>query len=204
MIENFLISAYPEQKVRQKITQIFLDHFLEFVLHHKPKASLNISQKPPKDKFKYGHLKDRYNSQNYLIVIEDLIRKHNIYSGFDFEDNDDRINTSKAINRFHKEIETLFDMIINSHKKVIIYGAGVSCEIICAMYPKNVEFIIDSNTLKIGKKINNIDIYSPTKLTEFDNIYDCILISVLGREEEIIQSIKQKLKTHKEILTINC
>jgi hypothetical protein len=72
------------------------------------------------------------------------------------------------------------------------------------MYPKNVEFIIDSNTLKIGKKINNIDIYSTTKLTEFDNIYDCILISVLGREEEIIQSIKQKLKTHKEILTINC
>jgi glycosyltransferase domain-containing protein len=204
MVENHLVSNYAKKNTRQKLSQLFLNKYLEFAQHYKHQPSLNVSSKRTKNNFKYKHLEDRYNSQKYLLTVENSILKHDIYSGFNFEDNDERIKTSKAINSFHKEIETLFNKLISSQKKVVIYGAGVCCEIICAMYPQKIEFIIDKNTSKVGKKINGIDIYPQTKLSESKDIYDCILISVLGREEEIIHSLKNELKNNKEILTINC
>lgn len=70
---------------------------------------------------------------------------------------------------------------------------------ICSLYNEQIEFIIDKDISLYNTKI----IYDVSKLLTKQSEYDVIIITVLGREKEIINYLINELKITKKILTID-
>jgi glycosyltransferase involved in cell wall biosynthesis len=81
---------------------------------------------------------------------------------------------------FNSNINKLIKQLLNikkEHKKIILYGYGHMGHI-CELYlGKNILGIVDKDSK------NNPNVIHPTLLRELE--YDCILITVLGRENDI-------------------
>jgi len=88
-----------------------------------------------------------------------------------------------------KEFYSRLVKIFNSNRKskIILYGSGTVANIISAMYSKQIKCILDKQLF--NRKLNKIDVFHPEFLQ--DNVKEnVVLITVLGREEEIISYLK--------------
>ena len=84
--------------------------------------------------------------------------------------------------------------------KVLLYGNGYLGNLLADQLKEELVAIVDKDLLINNKKENNI-----ISLNEIKNYeYDCIIISVIGREMEIIKLLLNNTKRHiTNILTIN-
>lgn len=104
---------------------------------------------------------------------------------------------SKQLNSITKQINSL-----NINKTYVIYGHGVVGKIIYNLLDEALRIFIDKASTLTSKEIKENTVYHPENLHNM--YYDNIIISVLGREEEIMQYLIEELNVDKhKIITLN-
>ena len=115
--------------------------------------------------------------------------------------NNDNLNVSfmKNFRQFHFQLQFLKNQ---SHKKILIYGAGTVGEFIYYFLKDQTIAFIDKNVDTLNKTIDNLPIYSPDMLSTLD--YDMIIVSSLGHEEVLINELNLTYSIDRnKILTFN-
>ncbi len=106
---------------------------------------------------------------------------------------------------FNKNFSYLQSKILKleKNKKYIIYGAGSIGNFISMLIPDNIEAFVDKNNDTINNIINTkFKVYHPKSLLNMN--YDNIIISVLGREDEIKDYLINSLGINKnKIITLS-
>ena len=100
---------------------------------------------------------------------------------------------SKSFNLFYSQIE----QIKEKYKKIALYGYGTVGKTIVQLLKDNIEVIIDKN--KISTQEFNVPIVTVEELKNYS--YDIVLISVLGRERDIINILVQNNVVKEDIFT---
>lgn len=99
---------------------------------------------------------------------------------------------SFLFNRFRSEMIRL-----NLDQKVfILYGFGHIGRMIYNEFSNNIQMIVDQSSDQISKKIQQGNVYNPKNISNIQ--YDYIIVSVLGREEEIVKYLSEELEVNKE------
>lgn len=129
---------------------------------------------------KIGNTSADDESTNILTLKEIISIKKDIYkkNNIDFL----KIDFSKKINFLYKDIYKLKE----TYKKIAIYGNGLIGNIIAKELDKNLTVIFDKNT-NLASSYSKVDI--PNNINKYS--FDILIISVLGREEEIKKEITQ-------------
>jgi predicted O-methyltransferase YrrM len=107
---------------------------------------------------------------------------------YDYFNSEDNIQLSKKISKLYNQIEKLK----NNGNKFLIYGYGSMAKIIESLMPKQITGFIDLNY----DKLNNEKVFSIENGLKKD--FDFILISILGREEEVIDSLINEYSIQKD------
>lgn len=94
---------------------------------------------------------------------------------------------------FIKNFANLYDEITSLDKgyKYILYGNGILGKTIYALMQKNIIAFVDQNSEIISTEIIKGEVYNPKNLVNMK--YDKIIISVLGREKNIIKYLIEEL-----------
>lgn len=142
-----------------------------------------------------ARIEDMFIQSKYLNDEQDIFNL-SAYARFEsLKPNNNRI-LAKLINNLYLELDSLN----LEEKKFILYGYGHIGKIIHDKYKHNILAIIDRNYEELTK-IHSHEIYNITQLKDLNSEY--ILISVLGREKEIIQSLeKENLLLNKKVITL--
>lgn len=97
--------------------------------------------------------------------------------------------------RFTRELNTIMERILEygeTNKKYVVYGNGTVAKLVRTLIPSSILGYVDMADIK----------NHPVKLLEMK--YDGIIISVLGREAEIVKYLTEELKIEKrKILALN-
>lgn len=130
---------------------------------------------------KLAHIESIYIIAKYSPDIN-LVYNSNFYKNFYMKNPFlDNFIFSKSFNLFYSQLEE----IKQKYQKIALYGYGTVGKTITQILKDKIEVIIDQN------KIIDNDLHCPIihiqELSEFS--FDVILISVLGREEEIIETL---------------
>lgn len=107
-------------------------------------------------------------------------------------------NNDESMIAFQKQFNTMYEKIESikmTNAKYVIYGYGMIGKTIYALIPENIIAFVDRSCDLISNKIISGNIYSPNNLSNIE--YDYIIISVLGREEEIEQYLIEELGVEK-------
>lgn len=147
---------------------------------------------------------------NYNLSFVDQTLNPNIESAIEIiiqkRSNNKIINIQK--NRFHMEeipsisfetkVSNLFNTIqkLNLDKRYVIYGYGNVGKILDKTLKNSIIGFVDKKSELMSKKINREEIYSPSNLLNME--FDYIIISVLGREEEIKTFLEKDLSIYKD------
>lgn len=75
--------------------------------------------------------------------------------------------------------------------KIVIYGSGTVGDIIYALIPEKVVAFVDKKADYVSEGFHSSGVYAPESLRHME--YDCVLISVLGREQEIKDYLVKQL-----------
>ncbi|WNL26811.1 methyltransferase domain-containing protein [Arcobacter cryaerophilus gv. pseudocryaerophilus] len=97
-------------------------------------------------------------------------------------------NFSKKINIFNNYLLNL----TRKYNSIALYGFGVTAKIITSLYPDKIKLIVDNDVNKQNIKIKNIEVKDPQELRKIN--YDLIIITVLGREDEINNFLIKDIK----------
>lgn len=112
---------------------------------------------------------------------------------------DEENSNSYYFNKKYSDfLENLY--LVTKNKKFILYGYGNIGKLISLLFKENILFIVDNNYKYIKEKEPDLNIYSPSKIKT--NLDTNILISVLGRENEIKHYLKTFNIQEKYILSI--
>jgi glycosyltransferase domain-containing protein len=177
---NFQITYKSSKQIVQNTFSELLTFFTTYNEYKKCYPNKGISSTS-------NYLNSFYTKYPELNKINSIITKYNISSGFENNTNNNfKLSISKNFNVFYNELEKIFKQINN--KKIVIYGAGTISKIILSAYKNNVDYIVDKNTTLHNTIICEKTIHPINYLL---NNYDYILISVLGREEEIIKNLRE-------------
>ncbi|MFA7570636.1 MAG: glycosyltransferase [Sulfurimonadaceae bacterium] len=108
----------------------------------------------------------------------------------------------KKLTSFEKKIEKIIELQYTQKEyECIIYGCGTIGKMIYSFMHQNCIAFIDQKSTNISKEIKKGEVYNPTNLPNMQ--YDKIIISVLGREEEIIKYLVEEVKIDKDkIITL--
>lgn len=105
---------------------------------------------------------------------------------------------SKQFNIFHTKLQHLK----MSNEQYVIYGAGTISNFIFSVIKDNIVTKIDKKSSLIDKNILQDEVYNPKNINHIR--YDKIIISVLGREEEIMNYLTTELNVNiDQIITFN-
>jgi len=102
---------------------------------------------------------------------------------------------SKQFNSFFSKI----NKIKNDKFKYVIYGNGVIGKTIYALIPEKIIILVDQNSHHMEKQIKQGGVYSPKILQNV--YYDKIIISVFGREKNIINYLVNELDVDKDAIS---
>lgn len=119
------------------------------------------------------------------VFYKNLYKEEFIFDNFKF---------SKSFNLLYTEIEK----IQKKYKNIALYGYGTVGKTIHKLIPENIKVIIDKS-YETQESINNTPIANANNL--MDHNFDVILISVLGREKEIIKMLENVNIPKSKILT---
>lgn len=127
------------------------------------------------------------------LFPKNVIVNHNenVYDNFNSE-----LITENLSLRFSQQLNLLYGQIIDLNVDILIYGHGVTGKIIHALIPEKIIGFVDRKSNLISKKIIKGKVYSPKNLPNMK--YSKIIISVLGRETEIIKYLVEDLHINKE------
>jgi FkbM family methyltransferase len=110
----------------------------------------------------------------------------------------DKIGFQVKYNKIFESISKL----TRGREKYIVYGHGTVGKTIAALMPDNVVAFVDKQSDFMSREIVNSKVYSPKNLLNMQ--YDGIIISVLGREDEISSYLIQELQVNKNnIITLD-
>lgn len=185
LLIDTLIEKNISQKKATKIINKTIFNYVDFALNYTHKQGLNIEFNK-KDDFNYIYLNNYYKLEPFLKKYQEIFLKYSIDSGYTFKNNENNYNMSLAINKLLSEFKSL----IEKNDQIILYGAGSLAQILIKLFPKNIYCILDKNTN--SEKLFSINIYKPSQAIK--NEHKPIYITVLGREEEIIDYLKNDLK----------
>ncbi|MGM0641874.1 MAG: hypothetical protein ACQESN_10670 [Thermotogota bacterium] len=90
--------------------------------------------------------------------------------------------------KFSKLFKQIYEL---NNSSLVIYGNGSFGQTIRSLIPNSIVGCVDKSSTKISKNIQKDSVYSPENLSYM--VYDKIVISVLGREEEVIQYLTEDL-----------
>lgn len=107
---------------------------------------------------------------------------------YDYFNSEDNMQLSKKISKLYNQIEKL--KVHNN--KFLIYGYGSMAKIIESLMPEQITGFIDLNYVNI----NNKKVFSIENGLKKD--FDFILISILGREEQVIDSLINEYSIKKD------
>lgn len=100
-----------------------------------------------------------------------------------------------------EELVGVLDALNQSKKKVLVYGAGYTAKLLIP-YIQNAVGIVDKDPAKVGMQIKGFFVDSIDNIKEMD--FECILITVLGREEDISDYLISEIQIEGEkIITLN-
>jgi hypothetical protein len=118
------------------------------------------------------------------------IYKSSSFSSLEKNKPDNNKFFSVILNKFY---EQLFELDLNN-KKIVLYGYGLVGNIIYTKYKNKISYIVDQNYNSFDKA--NEDIQSPDIFATIE--FDYVIISVLGREDEIIDYLSSTYQISKE------
>jgi glycosyltransferase involved in cell wall biosynthesis len=103
---------------------------------------------------------------------------------------------------FDKKIQKIIELQYEQKEyKCIIYGCGTIGTMIYTFMHQNIIAFVDKKSTLLSKDIQKDEIYNPLNLKNMQ--YDKIIISVLGREEEIITYLTDELNISRDkIITL--
>lgn len=188
-------------EISVEMSETFFKDFCDFVQEKKSKSQKFhqiILNKNTTDKYNRLLLDNLYQQEPDLKLAENIILKHKVSSGFLYQENTELINLSKSLLKTNQIIENLKKDILTSDR-IVIYGAGTFASLLIEIFNLQIKFIVDKNKDLVGKKLKNKHIKDINALSSEFIDYDIIIISVLGRNNEILNSINQ-LNLEKVIL----
>ncbi|MFA6742470.1 MAG: methyltransferase domain-containing protein [Arcobacteraceae bacterium] len=136
----------------------------------------------------------QFKSINYL-GIHILYKSDQVWFKNIDKQSEQNYSFNKKINIFNNYLLDL----MNKHNSIVLYGFGITARIIMSLYPDKIKLIVDNNVNKQNRKINNIDVKNPKELKEFN--YDLIIITVLGREDEITDFLVEEMKVENKYIS---
>lgn len=196
IISDFLIAKIDKPLSKKDSKDIIIsifESFLNFFKEYKEYKEIQYDSKLLENDPKLSKI---YEQKPELKIVENIIKRYNISSGFDYILDIKKLKISTHLNLIQKQLKLIFDSALKN-KKVIVYGAGEICKLI--VYQYKIEYIVDKYSF--NKSLNNIDVH-PLEYLLTNHSYDSILISVLGREEYIIKELKNTYNIKKEIIEI--
>ncbi len=157
----------------------------------------------------------RYNAQNkfdnnviakqYLELYKEILQTHRTetLSGRDAIDTEinallktNEINRTNDFDKLLKKFNQELRYDIKQNKQYIIYGAGTVGKLILALFQDNILCFLDKTSENMGIVENRSQVFSPKNISNLE--YDGIIISVLGKEKEIIEYLVQTYKISRE------
>ena len=125
--------------------------------------------------------------EKHKLSFEDLASKLNIVKSKEQRAKElKKLEFSKNFNHFYSFVENLNKL----EKKYMIFGAGTVGKTIASLLNFEIVGFLESHAKDNIIMANNYNIYTPQELKKLE--YDYIIISVLGREEEIIETLEMK------------
>jgi hypothetical protein len=124
--------------------------------------------------------------------LQEMLRRNGVKS---VSGNEQKLDFSKNYNRLFLAIKDLE----YEKNKFIIYGHGTVGKTIQALIPDSIIAFVDQKSTLISQDIQKGEVYSPANISNMS--FDKIIISVLGREEEIECYLTQTLHVNKEKIT---
>lgn len=106
---------------------------------------------------------------------------------------DKKMEFSQSFNKFFEQIKSI-------DEKCVIYGHGTLGKTIYKLIPEKIVAFVDISSKNISYDIVSDDVYAPENLPNMD--YDKIIISVLGREDEITNYLLHKVGVKKDNIII--
>lgn len=142
---------------------------------------------------------------NYNLSVTDQTLNPNVESAIEFiikkKSDDNNITIQK--NRYHMDIKplqsfeiqfsNLFNTIekLDKNKKYVIYGYGYVAKMIDKILEDSIISFVDRNSNIISQEIKREVVYSPNNLSNIQ--FDYIVVSVIGREDEILKFLEDSL-----------
>lgn len=111
------------------------------------------------------------------VLIDQLHYRTRFYS--------DRFSFSVRLNNVADWAESL------EEKRLALYGAGRVAHMIASFIPQSIVCVVDRNTQRHGERCASVKVEPPEALLRYT--YDYVLITVLGREEEITHYLEDSL-----------
>lgn len=148
-----------------------------------------------------AHINTYFWMYKYYKRIGNLEIAEVFYNKFNSLSNDLYVIKFNSLNKsiFYSGFSQISNAILDlkqKNYKYIIYGYGSLGKYISSMLDKNCIGFIDKNY----KKLNRKNIFSPKGTKDLN--YDYILISLLGREENIIEELVEKYHIDKDKIVI--
>ncbi|MDD2905824.1 MAG: glycosyltransferase family 2 protein [Sulfurimonas sp.] len=143
----------------------------------------------------YAHIEILNIMSRYLPNMEDIFHHTSfleLHLGLYQNSSIENVLFNHLFNRLAEKLQK----IQCQYKKIALYGYGHAGKF-CELYLKNsIAVIVDK-----GIALDSKTVYHPNQLSGFE--YDCILISVLGREQEIISYLHRNIGIEKsKIITL--
>jgi glycosyltransferase involved in cell wall biosynthesis len=141
-----------------------------------------------------GRLEDMMIALPYLSQEEDIFNT-NTYARFE----SCKPGNNRVFARLLNMAKLQLDTWQLQGKRIVIYGFGTLGKILRQRYSDEVVAIADKNFSDFGDS-NGVEIIAPEGLAAID--YDCLIISVLGREKEIVADLVNRIGIdEKKVLT---
>lgn len=136
----------------------------------------------------YAKIEDLFIKSHYIKNKDDIFNLHS----FQYLKRQDTSNQNYTfayfMNSFYKWIDEL-----DSSKNYLLYGYGHIGKLIYDKVGDSIKTIVDMNYQNLSTK--SLPIYNPLDINNFE--FDYIIISVLGREEIIIENLVENLRIDK-------
>lgn len=176
-----------------EISETFFKNFCDFVQERKDKSQkfheIHLNRNTIK-KYDKQILSEIYEQEPDLKLAEELILKYKIFSGFLYQENLESKSLQKKFSYITQVIENLKLQIPSSHK-IVIYGAGSFATLLIEVFNSQVVFIVDKDENLAKSMFKNKCVKSLDALTTHRMDYDTILVSVLGRDNEIKATLNE-------------
>lgn len=142
-------------------------------------------------------LNELYQIEPDFKLAERLITKHKLHTGFLYSEEIELKNLSKEVSKLNKMIQNLKSKIAISDK-IVIYGAGSLAALLIDIFNQQIVFLVDKNESLAEKEVNNKIIKNINFLSSEKTDFNIVLVSVLGRNNEIKNELS-KFKLDKVI-----